>query len=495
MKNIVILILGIIRIIYCNYGKAQNRNNVWMMGSDFDKTQGLYFSNGNLDTFTVNKSFFFYFTDASISDTTGELLFYTNGSYVKNGNHDSLWNTADFNPGFTTDEYIYGLPITQGAIVLPKPGDANKYLLFHESADEIFLLPGYDVNPLSLRYSLIDMALDNSLGGIDPNQKSVVLIGDTLTNGRLTACKHANGRDWWLISHEYRSNKYYKLLVTPDGIFGPYEQNIGSPMIYDIYGYAVFSPDGNWYANLSPRDSVDIQQFNRCTGEFSNHILLNVPDSSLITTCMFSANSRFLYVIGFLNVFQYDMWSSDIPASVVHVASYDTSQTGLPRWFRLAQLAPDNKVYISTSNSTLYLHVINHPDSLGLECDLVQSAIVLPHKNGTSIPNFPNYDLGALINSPCDTLYNSTEDIFIFQNNFHIAPNPAKEWLNIVYSTKEDCLLILYDINGVRVASVSLFHYFKNRLMDVSQLPAGVYLATVSCKGERVWSENVVVQH
>ncbi|MBK9732781.1 MAG: T9SS type A sorting domain-containing protein [Chitinophagaceae bacterium] len=495
MRTALIVLLGIGGIIHCNDGNAQNRNNVWMMGFDFDKTQGLYFSNGNLDTFTFNKSMFFYFTDASICDTTGELLFYTNGSYIKNRNHDSLWNTADFNPGFVTEEYIYGLPIPQGALVIPKPEDDKTFYLFHESAEEIFPPTGYDGQPLELRYSEVDMTLDGGLGGIVADKKKIPIIIDTMTLGRLTACKHANGRDWWVISHEYRTNKYYKLLVNPDGIFGPYEQNIGSPMIYDIYGYAVFSPDGNWYANLSPKDSVDIQQFDRCTGEFSNQILINVPDSSLITSCMFSANSRFLYVIGFLNVFQYDMLASDIPSSVIHVATYDTSQTGLPRWFRLSQLAPDNKIYISTSNGTYYLHTINNPDSLGLSCDLVQSSIVLPHFNITSIPNFPNYDLGPLINSPCDTLYNSTEDIFIFQNNFHIAPNPAKEWLNVVYSTKEDCLLNLYDINGVKVAFVSLFHYFKNRLLNVRGLSSGVYLASVTCEGKMVWSEKVVVQH
>ena len=52
----------------------------------------------------------------------------------------------------------------------------------------------------------------------------------------------------------------------------------------------------------------------------------------------------------------------------------------------------------------------------------------------------------------------------------------------------------LYDINGKHVASISLFHYFKNRLLNVSELPPGVYLAAVSCKGERVWSEKVLVQ-
>jgi len=38
-----------------------------------------------------------------------------------------------------------------------------------------------------------------------------------------------------------------------------------------------------------------------------------------------------------------------------------------------------------------------------------------------------------------------------------------------------------------------LFHYFKNRLLNVSDLPAGVYFATVIAKRKKVWSEKVVV--
>ena len=72
-------------------------------------------------------------------------------------------------------------------------------------------------------------------------------------------------------------------------------------------------------------------------------------------------------------------------------------------------------------------------------------------------------------------------------------PNPAPDYLNVIYQSNEDALLELYDVFGKRVAAVSLFHYFKNRLLDVSELPAGTYLAVVKENGEKVWSEKVVV--
>ncbi len=130
--------------------------------------------------------------------------------------------------------------------------------------------------------------------------------------------------------------------------------------------------------------------------------------------------------------------------------------------------------------------------SLGLSCEFAPHSLVLPYFNN-NVPNLPNYDLGPLEGSPCDTFFNSTPIVSEDEGNFRLVPNPAKEWLNIIYNTKVDSQFTLYDINGKQVASVSLFHYFKNRLLNVSELPPGVYLAAVSCKGERVWSEKVVV--
>jgi PKD repeat protein len=55
-------------------------------------------------------------------------------------------------------------------------------------------------------------------------------------------------------------------------------------------------------------------------------------------------------------------------------------------------------------NGVAYLHVINEPDSLGLACEVCQHCVELPSVNSFSMPNFPNYRLGHLEGSPCDTL-------------------------------------------------------------------------------------------
>ncbi len=68
------------------------------------------------------------------------------------------------------------------------------------------------------------------------------------------------------------------------------------------------------------------------------------------------------------------------------------------------QLAPDGKIYISNGNSGLRLHVINNPDEPGLACNMEQHGVVLPRLNMNSLPNHPNYFLGAVAGSVCDSL-------------------------------------------------------------------------------------------
>jgi hypothetical protein len=342
------------------------------------------------------------------------------------------------------------------------------------------------------------MNLDAGLGGIIDTLKNKFAIEDTLAHGGLMAVKHANGRDWWVIVREYHSDKYYKILITPLGIEGLLEQHIGSTINYDVEVEGCFSPDGSKYCFTSYGGQFDFMQFDRCVGELANAISASAPDSSGLTGCSFSPNSRFLYVSTLNDLYQYDTWNSEMVANVIHVATWDSFVNpiyNIPVLFFMHQLAPDGKIYLSGFNGTEYLNVINLPDSFGLVCDFKPHSYILSQYN-FNIPSFPNYDLGALEASPCDTIINIPTALPpIKKSSFSISPNPANEWLNIVYQSSEDVLFELYDVNGQRVAAASLYHYFRNRLIDVRELPAGVYFGSVTEKGKKVWSEKVVVAH
>lgn len=493
MKYIFLLL-----ITFNNAVSGQNQNNVWMLGyQTVYKEFGIDFSNGNADTFSVERPMSFNWTNASICDNNGNLLFYTNGIYVANKNHDTLFNSKDFNPGYLTDELgntNLGLTITQGALILPFSGLNSRQYIFSVSAKKIFPPSGNDLQPIALKYSIVDINLDGGLGGV--TQKNITCIEDTLTFGRMTACKHANGRDWWLVNHKFESDEYFITLVTSDSVYQAKKQNIGHPIIYDAIGMACFSPDGSKYAMIGtdPDDTLDIFSFDRCAGSFSNPVSVILPDYSY-QSCAFSSDSRFLYVASYLHLYQIDMLASDIPSSIQEVGVMTDSLYFITPLFSNMVLAPDNKIYISTYGSTPFLHVIEYPDSFGIACGYNQEGMVLPTYNNASVPNAPNYELGALIGSPCDTLYLGNVSTANKIATFRISPNPVNDWLNIVYLSEEDGVLTLVDINGKKVACTSLFRYFKNRLLNLSHLPAGVYLAVVTQNGEKMWSEKVVVAH
>src|SRR5262249_2930330 len=142
----------------------------------------------------------------------------------------------------------------------------------------------------------------------------------------------------------------------------------------------------------------------------------------------FSSNSDVLYLSSMTYVYQFDLTSGNIAATQQTVAIYDgfySPSPPLATSFYLAQLAPDGKIYIVCGNSTLDIHVINNPDSLGLSCDVCQHCIHLPAFNAFTIPNHLNYFLGADTTSTiCDTVTNITNNLRE-RNIMEVYPNPV----------------------------------------------------------------------
>ncbi len=386
----------------------QDHDNTWLLGyaggneSPNDTTYGisiLDFSNG-LTHIENNQEIGMGFAaaNASISSADGELLFYSNCISVGNTSNGTMENGFGLNP---PDLGGYDLP--QGCLILPYPSQDNKYVLFHETKD---WLVDIGVEVLGLYFSVIDMSSNNGLGEVILKKEPLFL--DTLDYGKVTAVKHANGRDWWVLLNEHSSNTFYRVLLNKNGI-NIMENEEVEVSIPSGLGQAKFSPDGRYYArrsgiNNDTGDFLDIFEFDRCNGKLSNHIQINYFDDSSGGGVAFSPNSRFLYVSSTVYLYQFDLWAGDIEASKDTVAIYDGFGDPFSTAFFLAQLAPNGKIYISNTNSSNYLHVIHRPNEKGDACMVEQHGFRLPTRNYTSLPNHPNYRLGPLDGSPCDTL-------------------------------------------------------------------------------------------
>ena len=346
---------------------------------------------------------FFNDTNAAISDSTGNLLFYFNGIDVFSKEHFVMQNGAALN--------VYnfsGYDLPQGAIILPYPGHPDQYILFH-GVDGYVDIPGWTTSCVGLYYSIIDMTYNNGLGKV--TERKTPLFIDTLEYGKLAVCRHANGRDWWMTVGKSHTNIFYSVLISPEGVNFVSSQAVGL-VREDSFGQASFSPDGTKYiisggfgAPPNSGQSIEIYEFDRRNGTLSDHQrIVFHDDNNTLMGSIISPNSRWLYAPSIQLLYKFDLWADSVESSKELIAEYEPFNDPFPTPFMMGFLAPDDKIYIYTTSGSRTLHVIHKPDEPGTDCAFEQHGIRLPCYNSSSLPTFANYRLGPLDGSVCDTL-------------------------------------------------------------------------------------------
>ncbi len=498
MRNIIKFILILFICFINNNTYCQGLfSNVWQLGYYTDSTYlkcNLDFTIGNPSVNNFNRPMNFRAANSSICDPNGNLLFYTNGIYIANASHDTMLNGSGLNPGqFANAWNQNGLPIFQGTLILPWPDSSHKYILFHEVMNYDI---NVDYNPKELYTSIVDMNLDGGLGAV--LSKNTIILNDTLEPQMLTACRHANGRDWWVLVRKYQSDVYYELLITPGGITAITSQTVAGPL--SIFGGSgIFSPDGNWYATFDNQSMLRIYSFDRCSGALNLIEYYSPPITTIAGGLSFSPNSRYLYVSSLDQIFQYDLLASTISSSEFLVATYDGYYSPFPPYqstFLWHMLGPDGKIYISSLSSVVDLTVIESPDSAGLSCNVLQHSFFMGSFNVHSLPNFINYNLLQLPGSPCDTLGVGMSEV---EHNFSIsiAPNPNSGNFKISYLLPQNAngKFEIYDVNGRRVSEMNLPQW--STLQYISLPPGisdGIYNCVISSNGWRVSKKLAVIR-
>ena len=490
--------LSIIFISTFSFG--QGENNIWLLGYSTGTDQytssqkaTIDFINGTPSIIPNVRKMKFSGTQGNISDKNGNLLMSSNGIWIANANGDTMLNGSDLNPGLFADNHPYGSTIPNGNIFLPFPGDSNKYALIHQ-------IGNYQLNLAcgELFYSIIDMSLDSGLGGV--MIKNQIALQDTFCWG-LGACKHANGRDWWIVTIKENSNKLYLTLLTPNGITNVSSQTFPS-LISDLGNVSqpVFSNDGNkfafttshWVGGSSPWNlQLNYFDFDRCTGNLSNYTALDLSDGNMGVGTAFSKNSEFLYVATTQHVFQINTISPIMTFDTV--ATYDgfLSATS-PTIFGLLYLAEDNKIYITSGNYGVDLHIINNPDSAGIACDVQQHVLHVPCYHDWTVPAHPNSFLGSEPGSLCDSLTTGiSKNLHDF--NLSIAPNPSNGnfSLNYLLPQNKTGVFEIYDMDGRKVYSQILSQWSTIGLITLLNLTTGFYQCVI--KSENFWSSKKLV--
>jgi len=402
MKRILLIIFFVIG--FCSVTFAQLETAVWYFGDkaglDFNTPEPKILLDGALSNLEGVASF---------SDSLGNLLFYTDGRTVWNRNHKVMSNGANL---------VGHVSSTESAIIMPWPGSKTKYLLFVVDAE----FGGH-----GLSYSIVDMTLDGGLGGIT-GKKNIPL--EDVVCEKVTAIRHQNNRDFWLIARPVPGDVIVEYLVDPTGIvmssrktyhacsYSIQKNNVmynpetaQYEYAYDptmSIGYMRIAPNGrkiavaNGSASLRLAEGgdyiniLDVLDFDPATGVIKPYVTYYDREAFLYGV-EFSNDVSKLYFTSRRKIFQMDLAlpsADDVLNSVVQVGEYpmltnvDTSYAGA------LQLALNGRIYVAQRNYG-YLGVIENPREAGKACNYVIDGQYLGGRQSLmGLPNFiPTYFL------------------------------------------------------------------------------------------------------
>jgi hypothetical protein len=473
---------------------AQYKNNTWLVGYTYNPSGApgngskLIFNPNNIDISYEVRSMKLSGCYSGLSASDDSWFVYTNGSAVCNKNNDTLINGFDLSPGGDDNWRILGMNIAMTAVILPSQNYGSFLYLLHQNK----LGGSPTVRSLQLYYSKID---PTGTGGGNVYLKNQVLIDDTIEIGGLVPCRHANGRDWWVLVRKFNSNQYYTILVTPDEISVKFMQTLPEPITF-LGGQRNFSPNGEYFASFDNASQLRIYDFDRCTGILSNFRYKYITPLSA-GALSFSPNSRFLYVSKMDTLWQFDMQAPDVLSSQTFIAEYDgfiDTLLGFGNGFWYHWNGPDGKVYMSATSTSRVLHVINNPDVAGQACNFQQHSVYFPTFNNGTTPTYVNLELFEVPNSVCDSLDVGGNELKITNNELKIMPNPCDGKFNIEFKPRNKSgTVYIYDVNGSLVYSeyVSPFTTIKNfDLQNV--LSNGLYAISLVTGSERVLGKLIV---
>lgn len=504
----------IVLVLFCSFklGEAQElkRGNNWVLG--FAPAVIFNFNSSLVvDTFQqidgANST-------SSISDTNGNLLFFSTGFNIGDKDGFLMQNGANVNcpKGTVLADYYGGSSLfTQTSIILPKKG--NTYYVFStgmsDSVANNYLshtLTEFDV----LNYSVVDMDGNMGKGSVIEKNK-MVMDHQHYVNCALTAVKHSNGKDWWLVKADCNNNRYQLFCVKKDTIIGPFFQYSYDTMIYcHAQGQIYFNQDGSRLissiyggkytdsiscSNLANNSKymvgntiyvpnrVDEYEFDRCNGTmtFSNYFVVPYDTGSYSLYddkrgINFSPNGTLIYLSSFFSVYQIDISDTNKNNGVL-ISGPDTTIAYFPKYSSLGS-APNGSIYIGNWNgSRKYMSYIDSPNVKGLGCHFVANGVWQPYTNLLDPPNMPFFGLGIdSANLGCWSV--GIDEIKTEVNfQFSIYPNPSSSTLNIEWKQlrNEYSLLELYNNVGQIIYSTKLYLKEGSKQIDVSQLPNGLY--------------------
>jgi hypothetical protein len=420
MKKIC-LFIGLIS--YC-YAFGQMHDNNLIQGQK-GKNISMNFQS-NFPTFEYkNFNNGFKIGSYTFSDSLGNLLFYSNGVKIFNRNNQLMENgdsliVDNYSNNLSTNLYGYGS--VQSSMALIDPENPN-IVLFFTTSDKFVQFP----SPYTILLSKIDISANNGLGKV-LSKREIIYEG---LHENFRVIKHANGRDWWMIVAKLSEpiQEYFTYLISPDGINEKSHQVFNVVLSTDpnwvlttawTEDNNLFTPNGKKYVDVNGyRNSFLTFDFDRCDGSLSAMKQFAFPNIGIgdinyisCSSIGISPNSRFLYYYRNQCLLQFDLEDEDIVAKVDTIKKNNIPE-GIYSGNGSLNTTPNGRMHAGSYyfiNGFYYgssMNMINFPNKKSTACNFRENVLYTKSSVGeliSSQPYFPNYRLGPLDDSPCDTL-------------------------------------------------------------------------------------------
>lgn len=471
-KAILILTL----IILCQKGFSQSvdmkRTYHWYFGDSC----GIDFSSG-LPQIDTNGVIATLEGCASISDTSGKLLFYTDGTYVWDSTHTLMPNGFGLHGNWSSQN---------SAIIVPNPGNQNIYY--------VFTTPSYGGDwsgNTAMEYSIVDMSLNSGLGDI--SIKNVALFS-TATE-QMGAVRHIDNYNYWVVGHQASNNNFMAYLVTDSGVSTtPVISSVGFENCGDggcsVLGLK-FSASGCRIACTYPNfDTLEIFDFDIASGVVMNPITLNIQRP---WTACFSQDDKMLYActydynIGDQRLFQFNL-TTNAPSSILASKTYISNVIGLQESM---QLGIDGKIYCSKYLSN-YLAVITNPNTPGTGCNFISNGFYLGGRTcQAGITNFvQSYFKNETVEYACSYIGIPNE----FSNYaIQVFPNPMSEYFVIQSGIDlENATIRILNMQGQKLRDVDNVSG-QSTIIGRNDLSNGIYLIQIIQNSKVVTTKKLLV--
>jgi uncharacterized protein (TIGR02145 family) len=368
------------------FGFSQGEFNNWLFGWYFPLGTGITFNFGD-PVVIPNGVMTTGQTSVSVSDSIGNLLFFSDGANVYNRNRMMMPNgSLDFNVSGGYEQPV---------VSIPKPDDDSSYYIFNVGSYEL-VGPSY-----GLEYSIVDMRLNGGLGDIDILQKNIHVAGAGKAWRAVTGTRHADNKRFWIVTTIDSTNllRYASYLVDQNGIHVPpvfstsYFQgtlpNPAPPYIVNPWSIRI-SPDATKL--ITVRDDIrEYCSFNSNTGKVTH--LFFIPNDTLTGqgNVEFSIDSKLLYCsygvyslpgVAPGEIFQFDATKVDSLTFIQSRIRIDSSNAR-----SALQMGPNWKIY-GTENGKDSLCVINSPSVQGAGCNLVRNAVGVASPTSDGFPQY-----------------------------------------------------------------------------------------------------------